>query len=162
MKKIQGPNERKRVISCRGEDLSGSSPLGNKTSILQQPYHEKNRPASPKHPFLFENGKNPLPDFEKKHSHRVSSLRDSPKWTEITTYPGYHVHISCDDLRSTDLGNNLGKLQPCHALLWVSWHHAGTWRSNLDSWIDSRQVGGHCGYPPLTLVDAGPTTSHSL
>ena len=66
MKKIQGPNERKRVISCRGEDLSGSSPLGIKTSILQQPYHEKNRPASPKHPFLFENGKNPLPDFEKK------------------------------------------------------------------------------------------------
>ena len=100
--------------------------------------------------------------LKKKHSHRGSSLRDSPKTTEITTYPGYHVHISCDDLRSTDLGNNLGKLQPCHALLWVSWHHAGTWRSNLDSWIDSRQVGGHCGYPPLTLVDAGPTTSHSL
>lgn len=110
--------ERKRVISCSGEDLSGSSPLGNKTSILQQPYHEKNRPASPKHPFLFENWKKSSAwVWKKKHSHRGSSLRDSPKWTEITTYPGYHVHISCDDLRSTNLGSttweNCSHAMPC-------------------------------------------------
>lgn len=97
--------------------------------------------------------------LKKKHSHRGSSLRDSPKWTEITTYPGYHVHISCDDLRSTDLGNNLGKLQPCHALLWVSWHHAGTWRSNLDSWIYWRQV---CGETLLSSLHLGRCRANHL